>query len=379
MNPSFRPVRFAMVGGGGAAFIGPVHRMAAELDCKLRLVAGAFSRDLDCSISAGRKWGVEAARCHDDFEAMIAAESSRADGAELVVIATPNASHYRIAKSALAAGLSVVSEKPATATLAEALELREAVAASPGIYALTFTYTGYPLVREARRLIACGAVGRVRKVIVDYSQGWLTQAIEADGANRQAAWRTDPSQSGAGGCIADIGVHAFNLAEFVSGERVADLCADLSAMVPGRALDDDCNLLLRFANGASGMLHASQVAAGDRNDLTLRIWGETGGLTWRHSTSETLMLERPGEPSQVWHAGESYLRGAAARLPAGHPQGFIEAFANIYCDVADAVRKGELPELVPGIDDGVRSMTFVETAIESSRRRGWTKMEGSGA
>lgn len=367
------PVRFAMVGGGPGAFIGPVHRMAAELDRRCVMVAGAFSRDADKSLQAGKAWGISPDRVHADWSRLITEEARRPDGAELIVIVTPNATHLPIARDALQAGLHVLSDKPATATLGEALELERLVANARGQYGLTFTYTGYPLVRAARRIVAEGQLGAVRKLVVEYSQGWLAEPIEHDGST-QAEWRADPQQAGQGGCIGDIGVHAFNIAEFISGGEVVELCADLNSIIAGRVLDDDCNMLLRFANGAVGVLHASQVASGDRNGLRIRLWGERGGLDWSHESSEQLIVNRPGRPSETWHAGESYTGATAPRLPAGHPQGFIEAFANIYRDFADAIRAGSPSELVPGIREGVRSMIFVDRAIESSSGRRWIAM-----
>lgn len=376
MSLNIAPVRLAMIGGGPGAFIGPVHRMAAELDGRIKLVAGAFSRDPEKSRAAGASWGIAPERIYESHETLVAAEAARPDGAELVAIVTPNATHFAIAKAALEAGFHVISDKPVTATLEEAQALARIAAAARGRYAVTFTYTGYPLIREAQALVARGAIGPVRKVVVEYSQGWLARAIEREGS-KQAEWRADPAHSGPGGCIGDIGVHAFNLAEYVGGQEVVELCADLSSIVPGRALDDDCNVLLRFANGAPGVLHASQVAAGERNDLCIRVWGEAGGIEWRHEASERLVLRRPGEPEQVWHAGEPYVGATAQngpRLPAGHPQGFIEAFANIYRDVAAAIRTGDPAILVPGIREGLRSMAFVDGAIASSAARAWRRL-----
>jgi predicted dehydrogenase len=368
------PVRMAMVGGGPGAFIGPVHRMAAELDGKVVLVAGAFSRDIERSRSAGGSWGVAADRIHADVHRLIASEAARSDGAEFIAVVTPNATHFGIAKAALEAGLHVLCDKPATALLSEALELAKIVDRSGRLYALSFTYSGYPVVRRARQLVADGVLGRIRKIVVEYSQGWLATAIESEG-NKQAAWRTDPELAGPGGCIGDIGVHAFHLCEYVSGERVSRLCADVSALVPGRKLDDDCNVLLRFGNGATGVLHASQIAAGDRNDLILRVWGERGGLEWRHGRAEELTVSLSGQPAQIWHAGEPYAATGTPRLPAGHPQGFIEAFANLYGDFADAIRAGSgLPEHLPGIAQSVRTMVFVERAIDSSKMRSWVEL-----
>jgi predicted dehydrogenase len=361
----------AMVGGGPGAFIGPVHRMAAGLDGAIQLVAGAFSRDAGKSQETGAALGLAPDRAYADFRQMMAAEAARPDGAELVAIVTPNHMHLPAAKAAFEAGLHVISDKPATATLAECVELRRLVEGSGRLFGLTYTYTGYPMVREARDLVARGELGEIRKVVVEYSQGWLSEPIEQAGDNKQAGWRTDPHESGAGGCSGDIGVHAFNIAEFVSGRRVERLCADLSAVVPGRALDDDCNVLLRFERNAPGVLVASQIAAGDRNGLRLRVYGTKGGLDWSHERPNELVINWLTGVTHTLHAGSGYLSAAATaatRLPTGHPEGFIEAFGNIYRDFAQAIRAGarEVPT-VPGIVDGLRGMAFVERAIQSSR------------
>ena len=371
MHPA--PVRMAMVGGGAGSFIGPVHRMAAQLDRQIVLVAGAFSHDPERSAATGRSLGLEDDRIHSDWRAMLAAEAAREDGAELVAIATPNHLHLPIALASLAAGFHVISDKPATATLAEALELRDAVAATDRIYTLTYTYTGYPMIRRARDMVANGALGDIRKIVVDYPQGWLAEPIETEG-NKQAAWRADPSQAGVGGCIGDIGVHAFNLAEYVSGAKVAAFVADLAAVVPGRLLDDDSNLLLRFDNGARGALLASQIATGERNNLTLRVYGSKAGMVWSHETATSLTINYLNGETRILHDGAD----GRSRLPAGHPEGFIEAFANIYRDTAAAIRgaPGIVDALVPGIAAGVRSMRFVERAVASSAARaGWTDLE----
>lgn len=368
------PVRMAMVGGGAGSFIGPVHRMAAGLDRRIDLVAGAFSSDPARSLEAGRALGLAGDRIHADWRAMIAAEAGRPDGAELVAIVTPNHLHLPVALAAIDAGLHVVSDKPATATLAEALALRDALAATDRVYALTYTYTGYPMIRRARALVAEGALGEVRRIVVDYPQGWLAEAVET-GGNKQAAWRADPAQAGVGGCIGDIGVHAFNLAEYVGGVRVSEFVADLGSVVPGRRLDDDVAMLLRFDNGARGVLLASQVATGERNTLTIRVQGTKAGLTWSHATPAILTIDGLDGETRILHGGGE----AGARLPVGHPEGFIEAFANIYRDVAAAVRgaDGIIDGVVPGIVAGVRSMRFVHRAVESSAARaGWTSLEG---
>ena len=361
-----------MVGGGPGAFIGPVHRMAAELDGDTVLVAGAFSSDLARCAEAGRRYGVDPDRAYASYDELIAGEARRSDGAQLVAVTTPNHLHLPVARAALEAGLGVISDKPATATLAEALELREVLARTNGAYALTFTYTGYPMLREAREIVASGRLGAVRKAVVEYPQGWLASAAEA--VNKQAAWRVDPAQAGAGGAIGDIGVHAFNALEFVSGRKVTALCAQLSAILPGRRLDDDCNVLLEMEGGGVGLLTASQISAGDRNGLRLRVYGETGGLDWSHERPNELVLNWLDRGSETLHAGSPYLSETArraTRLPSGHPEGFIEAFANIYRDMAGVVRGDPWPDALQGIDAGVRSMAFIARAVESSRERAW--------
>ncbi len=371
------PIRLAMVGGGPGAFIGPVHRMAAELDGRMRLVAGAFSRDPAKSAAAAQAWGV---RGYADWSEMIAAEAAREDGAQAVAVVTPNHLHLAVSRAALQAGLHVMSDKPATRDLAEAHELATVVAASGRLYGLTYTYTGYPMVRDAREIVRRGDLGAVRKIVVEYPQGWLSRPIEREGA-KQAEWRVDPALAGAG-CIGDIGVHAFNLAEFVGGVRVERLCADVSTVVPGRMLDDDCNVLLRFKGGARGVLIASQISAGARNGLKLQVYGEKGGLTWSHDRPAELTIDWLDGPSQTLHAASSYLSGpaqVASRLPTGHPEGFIEAFANLYRDFAEAIAEGRADAgLVPDIAEGVRSMAFVETAVAASGQ-GWVALNGSPA
>ncbi|HET6971402.1 MAG TPA: Gfo/Idh/MocA family oxidoreductase, partial [Phenylobacterium sp.] len=331
------------------------------------------------SEAAGQAWG---ARAYASLEAMLAGEAGREDGAELVAIVTPNHLHFAAADAALRAGLHVMSDKPATRDLAEAQALAKTVAASGRLYGLTYVYTGYPMIREAREIVRRGDLGPVRKVVAEYAQGWLSRPLEREG-DKQATWRADPAQAGVGGCIGDIGVHAFNLAEFVSGAPVERLCADLAAVVPGRTLDDDCNVLLRFAGGARGVLIASQICAGARNGLKLQVYGEKGGLTWSHERPNELTLDWLEGPSHVLHAGSGYLGGAAraaTRLPAGHPEGFIEAFANLYRDVADAIAAGRSDTgLVPGIHEGLRGMAFVETAVAASRDgAGWVDLKGTG-
>jgi predicted dehydrogenase len=380
MEQQGRRLRMGMVGGGAGSFIGPVHRMAAELDGDIELVAGAFSQDPTRSREAGVKYGISADRAYANFEQMMEQESKRKDAIDFVCIVTPNHLHLPIAAAALEHGFHVMSDKPATATLEEAKTLQTVVQRTGLLYGLTFTYTGYPLVREARKMARGGELGKIRKAVVQYSQGWMSDAPETKG-QKQAVWRSDPSQAGMGGAIGDIGVHAFNLLEYVSGRRVAEICADLSSVGEGRTLDDDCNVLLKLDNGAPGVLFVSQIAAGDRNDLQLHLYGEKGGLHWWQENPNYVELNWVGKPSQTLHAGGDYLSPEVRRdfrLPLGHPEGLVEAFANIYRDFATAVRarftdpSAKLSDLVPGIDEGLRSMAFVERAVSSSRARtGW--------
>lgn len=372
-----RPLRLAMVGGGPGAFIGPVHRMAALLDGRFALVAGVFSRNDARNVEAARAWGVDEARTYADHSQMLVNERMREDGAEAVAVVTPNHLHLEVSAAALHAGLHVMCDKPATLDLAEARDLAKAVAASGRQYGLTYVYTGYPMVREAREIVRRGDLGAVRKVVVEYAQGWLSRPVEREGS-RQAEWRADPARAGLGGAIGDIGVHAFNLAEFITGAPVERLCADLASVVPGRALDDDCNVLLRFTGGARGVLIASQISAGGRNGLRISVYGETGGLTWSHERPNELVIDGLDRPSQVLHAGSPYLSAAAqaaTRLPSGHPEGFIEAFANLYRDFADAI-EGRPNGLVQGIAEGVRGMAFVERAV-TSNGQGWVELEAA--
>ncbi len=362
-----------MIGGGPGAFIGPVHRIAAELDREIELVAGVFSSDAARSRAAADIYRIDPARAYPDLATMLASERQRADPADFVAIVTPNHDHLPSARAALNAGFAVISDKPMTATLTEAHALAKAVSASGLPYALTYTYSGYPLVREARARIAAGALGPVRKVVVEYPQGWLAGAAEG----KQAAWRVDPARAGAGGCIGDIGVHAFHLAEFVTGLRVSELLADLGTVVPGRMLDDDCAVLLRFDNGARGVLLASQIEVGELNGLRIRVYGEHGGLVWRQETPNTLLLHHGDGRTEILRAGDAALGPDAARrtrTPGGHPEGYLEAFANLYRDFAEVLRGGTAP-LLPGAADGLRSMAFIDAAVRTSAAgAGWTAL-----
>jgi predicted dehydrogenase len=363
-----------MAGGGIGSFIGPIHRRAAELDGHIRLVAGVFSRDAAMSRQAGEAYGIDIERAYPDYETMLREEAKRTDGIDLLAIVTPNDSHFAIARAALEAGVHVMSDKPATATLAQALELAQIVKRSGRHYALSYSYTGYAILREARAMVAAGALGTVRKVVVEYYQGWLADAVET-GNNRQAAWRTDPARAGIGGCIGDIGVHAFNLAEFVSGQQVVQINPELQRIVPGRLLDDDATILARFANGATGIIAASQIATGERNNLRIRLWGDKGGLDWSHERPDLLTINWADGRSEQRHAGWEGLAAdarAVTRLPGGHPEGFIEALANIYADLRTAILGTESATLLQGIDEGVRSMLFLErSVVGAAKDSGW--------
>jgi predicted dehydrogenase len=376
-----RKFRMGMVGGGPGAFIGPVHKMAAELDGKIELVAGAFSQSAERSRGAGVGFGIDPGRAYADYREMIGAERERKDGIDFVVIATPNHLHLPVAAAALDAGFAVMSDKPATATFDEVLELEAAVAKAGVPYALTHTYAGYSLVREARAICASGKLGAIRKVAVEYLQGWLSTPLEATG-QKQAAWRSDPKLNGPGGCIGDIGTHAFHLVEYVIGARVTSLNAALRTVVPGRRLDDDCNALLRMENGATGTLMASQVAAGEGNGLRLRVYGENGSIDWRQEDPNRLRVKWVDGPEEIRHAAGGYLSSdarAVTRLPGGHPEGYIEAFAVLYREFAEGLmawkdgKPNALPETLPGIMAGVRGMRFIERAIESSRTESWVE------
>lgn len=377
----FRKLRMGLVGGGPGAFIGPVHRIAAEMDGKIEMVAGAFSHSPERSRQAGESFKIDPARAYADDREMIATESNREDGIDFVVVATPNHLHLPVALAALEAGIPVMSDKPATATYEEALILEAAVAKSGLPYGLTHTYAGYGMVRDARALCASGRLGKIRKFAVEYFQGWMTGAVETTG-HKQAAWRADPAQNGQGGGIGDIGTHAFHLLEYVSGLQVTGINAMLRTVVPGRRLDDDCNAFLRLNNGAAGTLACSQVAAGELNEVRLRIYGENGSLDWRQLDPNRLIVKWVDGPEEVHHAATPYtsqLSRAAFRVPPGHPEGYFEGFATLYREFADALvawKQGKtdpLPPTLPGIVAGVRGMRYIERTIESSRKEGWVE------
>jgi predicted dehydrogenase len=387
MTTSTQPrIRYGMVGGGEGAFIGAVHRMAAALDGDYELVCGAFSSDAARNGRSAAALGLDSARAYSTLEAMLAAEATLpADRRmEVLAIVTPNHLHAPAAIAALDAGFHVFSEKPMAINLTEALAIEAAVARGGKLYGLAFTYSGYPLVEEARARVARGDFGAIRLVQAEYWQGWLSRAIDRDG-QKQAEWRTDPARAGLGGCLGDIGTHAFQLAEHVSGLVVESLSADLTIHVPGRRLDDDVAALLRFEGGARGVLKATQVAAGEENGLRLRVYGEKGGLEWSQMEPNTLILrwlDRPAEIVRAGGPGLDPLTTARLRTPSGHPEGYVEAFANLYRSFGRALRAGSAPpppgavDWFPGISDGLRTMTFVEAMIDNSAgAEKWTSLD----
>ncbi len=368
-------VRMGMVGGGPGAFIGAVHRFAARLDGEIELVCGAFSSSAEKSKSMATELGLKADRCYGSYAEMMAGEAALPEDQrmEFVAIVTPNHMHFPVAKAALEAGFAVLSDKPATLDLKEAKALRKIVERSGKAYGLTHTYLGYPLVGEARGIIEAGGIGKVRKVFVEYIQGWL--ATEVD--NKQADWRTDPKRSGCSGCMGDIGTHAHNLAEFVTGKRMTHLAADLTTFVDGRRLDDDGSCLFRMEDGVKGTLSASQVCVGNENSLSIRVYGETGGLEWRQEEPNTLIRTYADQPTQILRAAQGYLSQGAQdgfRTPPGHPEGYLEAFANVYIDFARALRTDG--GATTGIEGGVRGMAFVEALLKSSSKNSkWVEIK----
>ncbi|MCB0597474.1 MAG: Gfo/Idh/MocA family oxidoreductase [Phaeodactylibacter sp.] len=373
-----RKIRMGMVGGGIGAFIGAVHRMAAALDGEIELVCGAFSSDHQKSKASGEALYLPSGRVYRNYEEMILAEKQLPEGERMdfVSIVTPNHVHYGPAKMALENGFPVVCDKPLSFDMKEALELEKLVKETGLLFALTHNYTGYPMVKQARAMVRRGDFGKIRKVVVEYPQGWLATKLE-DTDQKQASWRTDPKRSGIAGAMGDIGTHAENLAEYITGLQITELCADLTAFVDGRLLDDDGNILLHFKNGAKGILHASQISAGEENDLNIRVYGEKGGLQWHQMEPNSLIIKWLDQPMQVLRTGGSNLQPEAqahTRIPAGHPEGYLEAFANIYRNFARCLRaqlQGKEPDPVyldfPTVSDGVRGMQFILKVVESSK------------
>ena len=377
-------IALGMVGGGRDAFIGAVHRIAARLDDHFVLVAGALSSDPDRARVSGADLGLAEDRTYTDYVEMATQEAARADGIEVVSIVTPNDSHFAIAKAFLQAGIHVICDKPLTTRAEDSAALVELAAKHERILAVTYNYSGSPLIRQARSMVADGLLGKIRVVNVEYVQDWLSTSLEETG-QKQAAWRTDPAKSGAGGCIGDIGTHAFHLACFVTGLRVEQLSAELSTFVDGRRLDDNAQVLLRFEGGARGILWASQVAPGNENNLRLRVYGDRGGLEWRQEEPNTLLHTPLGEPARAITRAGSGANHAATRVtrtPSGHPEGYLEAFANIYSEVAAAIRAHASGSAVssevcfPTGDDGLAGVRFIEAAVKSSGNgAAWTPLE----
>ena len=372
-------IRLGMVGGGTGAFIGYVHRVAARIDGDYELVAGALSSRPEVAIKSGKNIGLAEDRIYTSYEEMAAKESARKDGIQAVAIVTPNHMHYGPAKAFLEAGIHVICDKPLTSTLEDARALAAIKPKKGAKFLLTHNYTGYPLVRQARELVKSGALGKIRIVQVEYPQDWLTNA--ADPGNKQASWRTDPKRSGAGGAIGDIGTHAYNLARFVTGLKTEAVSAELTSFVKGRKLDDDVQIKLRFQGGAKGMLWASQVAVGNENGLQLRVYGEKGGLEWRQDNPNYMWFTEFGKPKQLLTRGGAISADPAAsmnvRIPSGHPEGYLEAFATLYSQFAQVIR-GEgkdVAGLLPSLADGVEGMEFIMASVASSKNDGkWTKL-----
>lgn len=383
------PIRYGMVGGGQGAFIGGVHRIAARIDGEFQLVAGALSSDPDRAMASAAELGLAPDRSYGSFQEMAKAEAKRADGIEAVAIVTPNHMHWPAAKAFLDAGIHVICDKPLTSSLADARKLAALVEKSGCLFVLTHNYTGYPMIRQAREMVSRGELGEIRVVQAEYPQDWLTEKAE-DSGSKQAAWRTDPKQSGLGGATGDIGTHAYNLARFVTGLELDSLAADLDAFVPGRRLDDNAHVMLRFkgaggGRGAKGMLWASQVAPGNENGLKLRVYGTKGGIEWVQADPNYLWYTPLGQPKRLITRAGAGAGPAAARMtrvPSGHPEGYLEGFANIYAEAARAIRAarkkgGKVPKDVtyPTVQDGVEGVAFVEACVRSSARNGaWVKL-----
>jgi predicted dehydrogenase len=369
---SQRKLRVGIVGGGQGSFIGAVHRIASELDGQAEVVAGAMSANPERAATSAKAWFLS--RSYASFEEMAEREASLPDSIDFVMVTTPNHLHYPVARAFLEHGIHVVCDKPVTFTLAEAEALVQLVEQKQLIFALTHNYTGYPLVRQARQMVRQGELGTIRKVLVEYVQGWLAEPQERLG-NKQAEWRTDPTRSGIAGCVGDIGTHAENLLSFITGLKIAAVCADLTTFVEGRRLDDDANVLRRLENGGKGVLTCSQIATGEENALSIRIYGTKAGLEWHQMEPNTLIYKPADGPQQILRTGMPYLSDEAkalTRLPAGHPEGYLEAFANLYrLAIADIrrVESGQTPlHDYPTVADGLRGMRFIQRVVESSQK-----------
>jgi len=380
-----RKLRMGMIGGGRGAFIGTVHRMAASLDGKIELVAGCFSADPEKSKASGEDFFLNPSRVYGTYQEMAAKEAALpADQrVDFVSIVTRNNTHFAIAKAFLEAGFNVICDKPLTFNLAEAKKLRSIVQKSGKVFALTHNYTGYPMVKEAREMVRSGKLGRLMKVVVEYPQGYAITALDEKGVSKIANWRMDPNVAGASNCMADIGTHAENLARYITGLEIESIVAELSTFIPGRPLDDDGNCLIRYKGGAKGILYASQVSNGDENNLNIRVYGTKASLEWHQEDPNELIVKVVNQPRSVYRRGNSYLSAAAqsnTRTPFGHPEAFIEAFANVYLAAATAIadevsgRKLKGPYDFPTIEDGVHGMAFIETVVKSAKSNSkWTK------
>ncbi len=373
-----KKLKLGMIGGGKGAFIGALHRIASRLDDEYTLVCGAFSSNAEKSKESGKSLGLDAQRIYASYNELFEKEKNLPanERMEVVSIVTPNHLHFEPAKLALENGFHVILDKPITFSLAEAKQLQEILVKSGKSLMLTHTYTGYPMVKEAKHLLAKGIIGKIRKVYVEYPQGWLSQNLES-GDNKQAAWRTDPSKSGIAGAMGDIGTHAFNLAEYVTGLQATQICADINTVVENRRLDDDGSVLMKFNNGASGVLMATQIAAGEENNVKIRVYGDKGGIVWQQEDQNTLQVRLIDQPTQIYRAGTGYLSDIATqncRTPAGHPEGYLEAFANLYRNFALYLKASEKERNeqiaisdFPGIEDGIRGMAFIENVINSGK------------
>lgn len=373
-----RKLRMGMVGGGKDAFIGAVHRIAAAIDGEIELVCGAFSSNPEKSKASGEALYLPSDRVYGDFKEMIEKEKNLPEGdrMDFVAIVTPNVMHFPPAKMALENGFPVICDKPVTFNLQEAKELKKIVDKTGLTFALTHNYTGYPMVRQARDMVKEGKFGKVRKIVVEYPQGWLATKAENTN-NKQASWRADPKQAGISNCMGDIGTHAENLAEFITGLKITEMCADLASVVEGRELDDDGNVLLRFEGGVKGILYASQISVGEENALAIRVYGEKGSIEWHQMEPNTLLVKWLDQPTQIYRTNTPFVSkssAASARIPAGHPEGYLEAFANIYKNFAMTLRarmQGKEPDPIyldfPTIDDGVRGMAFIENVVASDK------------
>ncbi|WP_232373200.1 Gfo/Idh/MocA family protein [Pinibacter aurantiacus] len=382
-----KKLRMGMIGGGPGAFIGAVHRIAANMDGQIELVCGVFSSDAAKSKQAGEELFLAPERVYGSYKEMIEKEKQLPEDVrmQIVSIVTPNHVHFEPSKMALENGFHVILDKPMTFTLDEAKALQQVVEKTGKVFCLTHTYTGYPMVKQAKQMVKSGVLGKIRKIYVEYPQGWLSTFLEGSDS-KQASWRTDPKRSGIAGCMGDIGTHAFNMAEYVSGLKTTKICADLNIVVEGRQLDDDGAVLLKFDNGATGVLFASQIAAGEENNVKVRVYGEKGGVEWQQQDANTLMVKWLDKPAEIYRTGTGYVSSYAShnsRTPAGHPEGYLEAFANLYRNFALTVRakeNGETPKPewldFPGIEDGLRGMAFIENVVKSGKsEQKWTTFD----